>query len=66
MEEDTTLVIINEPYRLVPSGVDKNRYVEWNDDQILIDQEVGARLKFIDSFDYYNRSDKCMSLWKKK
>ena len=66
MKEDTTLVIINEPGRLVPSGLDKDRYVVWSDDKISIDQEVGARLKFIDSFDYYNRSDKCMSLWKKK
>ena len=66
MKEDTTLVIINEPGRLVPSGLDKDRYVVWSDDKISIDQEVGARLKFIDSFDYYNRSDKCLSLWKKK
>ena len=66
MTNDATLVLVNEPYRLVPTGMDKDRFVEWKDDTIDIAQEVSMEFDLIDSYDYYNRTDKCLSLWKKK
>lgn len=66
MKDDATFVLVNEPYRLVPVGVDKNRYVEWNDDKVDIDAEISLRMNLVDRFNYYRRSDKCLSLWKKK
>ena len=66
MKDDATLVLVNEPYRLVPTGMDEKRFVEWKDDQIDIDHEVSIELDLIGKYDYYNRTDKCLSLWKKK
>ena len=66
MTNDATLVLVNEPYRLVPTGMDKDRFVEWKDDTIDIAQEVSIEFNLIGSYDYYNRADKCLSLWKKK
>ncbi len=65
MKDDATLVLVNEPYRLVPMGMDKDRFVEWKDDKVDIDQEVSNEFFLVDRFDYYNRTDKCLSLWKK-
>ena len=64
MKDDATLVLVNEPYRLVPMGMDKDRFVEWKDDKVDIDQEVSNEFFLVDRFDYYNRTDKCLSLWK--
>ena len=64
MKDEATLVLVNEPYRLVPMGMDKDRFVEWKDDKVDIDQEVSNELFLVDRFDYYNRTDKCLSLWK--
>ena len=64
MKDDATLVLVNEPYRLVPMGMDKDRFVEWKDDKVDIDQEVSNEFFLVDKFDYYNRTDKCLSLWK--
>jgi 2-polyprenyl-3-methyl-5-hydroxy-6-metoxy-1,4-benzoquinol methylase len=66
MKDDATLVLVNEPYRLVPVGMDKDRYVEWNDDKVDIDAEINLRMNLVDRFNYYRRPDKCLSLWKKK
>ena len=64
MKDDATLVLVNEPYRLVPMGMDKDRFVEWKDDKVDIDQEISNKFFLVDRFDYYNRTDKCLSLWK--
>ena len=64
MKDDATLVLVIEPYRLVPMGMDKDRFVEWKDDKVDIDQEVSNEFFLVDRFDYYNRTDKCLSLWK--
>jgi hypothetical protein len=66
MKDDATLVLVNEPYRLVPIGMDEKRFVEWKDDKVNIDHEVGVEFDLIGNYDYYNRTDKCLSLWKKK
>ena len=66
MKGDATLVLVNEPYRLVPTGMDENRFVIWGDDKIDIDQKASEQFNLIGRFDYYNRTDKCLSLWKKK
>ena len=66
MKGDATLVLVNEPYRLVPTGMDENRFVIWEDDKIDIDQKASEQFNLIGRFDYYNRTDKCLSLWKKK
>jgi SAM-dependent methyltransferase len=66
MKDDATLVLVNEPYRLVPVGMDEERFVKWEDDKIDIVQEVSVEFDLIGSYDYYNRTDKCLSLWKKK
>ena len=66
MKGDATLVLVNEPYRLVPTGMDENRFVIWEDDKIDIDQKASEQFNLISRFDYYTRTDKCLSLWKKK
>ena len=66
MKDSATFALVNEPYRLVPVGMDKDRYVEWNDDRVDIEAEVSLRMNLVDKFNYYRRPDKCLSLWKKK
>ena len=66
MKDNATLVLVNESYRLVPVGMDKDRYVEWSDDKVDIDAEISQRMNLVDRFNYYRRPDKCLSLWKKK
>lgn len=45
-------VLVNEPYRLVPIDVDRNRFVIWNDDKFDVFGEVSSRLKKISSVQY--------------
>jgi ubiquinone/menaquinone biosynthesis C-methylase UbiE len=45
-------VLVNESYRLVPSDIDRNRFVIWNDDKFDVFGEVSSRLKKISSVQY--------------
>ena len=46
------LVLVNENKRFVPSDVDKNSYVVWNDDGFDIFGELDSRLSRINSVKY--------------
>jgi ubiquinone/menaquinone biosynthesis C-methylase UbiE len=46
------LVLVNEPVRFVPSDVDMNRYVVWQDDGFDIFGEINSRLKRVNSVQY--------------
>lgn len=46
------LVLVNENKRFVPSDVDRNRYVVWNDDGFDVFGELSSRLNRINSVKY--------------
>jgi 2-polyprenyl-3-methyl-5-hydroxy-6-metoxy-1,4-benzoquinol methylase len=46
------LILVNENKRYVPSDVDSNRYVVWNDDGFDVFGELDSRLKRINSVKY--------------
>jgi 2-polyprenyl-3-methyl-5-hydroxy-6-metoxy-1,4-benzoquinol methylase len=46
------LILVNENKRYVPSDVDSNRYVVWNDDGFDVFGELDSRLKQINSIKY--------------
>jgi ubiquinone/menaquinone biosynthesis C-methylase UbiE len=46
------LVLVNEPVRFVPSDVDINRYVVWQDDGFDVFGEISSRLKKVNSVQY--------------
>jgi len=48
------LVLVNEDIRYVPSDVDSNRMIIWNDDGFDIFGELGARLTKVNSVQYLN------------
>ena len=47
-----TFILLNEKSRLVPSGVDKDRYVIWNDDNFDVHEEVSKQLNMESSHPY--------------
>ena len=59
------LVLLNEAKRFVPIGVDKNMYVIWNDDGIVINEVMSKYFTNTGFYHYCNRSDKPLSVWKK-
>jgi ubiquinone/menaquinone biosynthesis C-methylase UbiE len=50
------LVLVNEPVRFVPSDVDINRYVVWQDDGFDVFGEIDSRLKRVNSVQYMKTS----------
>lgn len=65
MKYGAYFVLVNEPHRYVPTGVDGNGFVKWTDDGIDILGEVEKNFNFIGEYDYYTRKDKCLSVWQK-
>lgn len=51
------IILVNENIRFVPSGIDKNRFVIWNDDGINIREELGKRFKEVSSIPYRPREN---------
>jgi 2-polyprenyl-3-methyl-5-hydroxy-6-metoxy-1,4-benzoquinol methylase len=64
LEEQGTLVLVNEPERLLPVDI-KNGYAVWFDDKINIPELISEKFKHIGYYDYYKRDIKCLSLWEK-
>ena len=50
------LVLVNENKRYVPSDVDSNRYIVWQDDGFDVFGEIDSRLKRVDSVQYMKTS----------
>ena len=48
------LVLVNEKKRLVPSDVDRNNYVIWNDDGFDVEAAIREKFKEIESRPYIN------------
>jgi len=46
------LILVNENKRYVPSDVDSNRYIVWNDDGFDIFGEINSRFKRVNSVQY--------------
>lgn len=65
LDDNGTIVLINENTRYVPAGLDNNGYVIWHDDKIDILQEMTKRFKLVGQYNYYDRDDKPMSVWRK-
>jgi 2-polyprenyl-3-methyl-5-hydroxy-6-metoxy-1,4-benzoquinol methylase len=64
LKPDGQLVVVNEPIRFVPIGSDRFNQVQWVDDGLDIRKLLSTQFELIDEFNYYNRKDKCMTLWK--
>ena len=47
-------ILVNENIRFVPSDVDKNNYIIWNDDKFNVFDEVEKKFKKVDSIKYLN------------
>ena len=61
-----TLVLVNEPRRFVPSGVDREGYVVWNDDRIDIEQILGEYFVCKSRHAYCTRPEPILSVWSRK
>lgn len=64
MKPGATLLLFNEFHRLLPTGVDENRYIKWEDDGISIQGLVAAIFKFQGYYDYMGRGN-FLSIWTK-
>ena len=64
--EGGTFVLVNEGHRYVPSDIDKNNHVIWDDDGINIIDELSKSFKMVGQYDYYGRNDKPLTIWKKQ
>lgn len=58
-------ILLNEDNRLVPSDVDKNNYIIWNNDNFNVFDEVEKHLTKVKSFPYIN-SEKHIIIYKKE
>lgn len=61
-----TLVLVNEPRRFVPSGVDRDGYVVWNDDRLNIEQILGEYFVCGSRHAYCSRPEPILSVWSRK
>lgn len=52
LKEDGIFVLLNENVRLVPSGIDRQNYVIWNDDKFDVHAETEKHFKLIKSVPY--------------
>lgn len=59
------IILLDEPRRFVPTGVDKNRFVIWNDDGVIINDVMEKFFKNVGFYTYRNRTDMPLSVWKK-
>lgn len=57
------LVLVNEHKRFVPSAVDAQGYVVWQDDSVDIRAMLSEYFVHQGDHDYYGRSDKPLSVW---
>ena len=64
MKPNGIFVLVNEPNRFVPTGVNEDNYVIWNDDKVDIIELMKTKFKFIDKYNYYN-SLPILTLWTK-
>ena len=66
LKENGLFVVVNEPVRYVPSNIDQNGYIIWNDDGISIWHEIEKEFELIGEYKYYTRPDKCLTVWQNK
>ncbi len=66
LHQDGLLLVVNEPRRFVPSGVDAQGYVIWTDDGVSVDSLLSQRFVLEGRYPYYRRDDFLLSLWRKK
>lgn len=64
MKPNSVFVLVNEPNRFVPTGVNENNYVIWNDDKVDVISLMESKFKFINKYIYYN-SLPILTLWTK-
>ena len=64
IKEGGYLIILNETKRYVPSGVDKNNFVIWNDDEFDILTEIEKHFGWETSINYME-TDKKIDIYKK-
>jgi SAM-dependent methyltransferase len=60
------LALLNEPHRFVPSGVDKNNYVIWEDDNFNIESALFENFRIVESRPYMNHPVVRLQLFQKK
>ena len=61
-----TLVLVNEPRRFVPSGIDREGYVVWNDDRLDIEHILGEYFVCKSRHVYCTRPEPILSVWSRK
>jgi SAM-dependent methyltransferase len=61
-----TLVLVNEHKRFVPSDVDAQGFVVWNDDGVDIRALLSEYFTHEGDYPYYRREDSPLSLWTRK
>jgi SAM-dependent methyltransferase len=64
--ENGYLALLNEPIRFVPSGVDKDNYVIWEDDKFNIEAALFEKFRLIESRSYMNHPTIKLQLFQKK
>jgi 2-polyprenyl-3-methyl-5-hydroxy-6-metoxy-1,4-benzoquinol methylase len=64
VKPDGYFILLNENKRYVPSGVDENNFVIWNDDNFNIFKEIEMKFKYIKEIPYMN-TDKHIIIYQK-
>jgi SAM-dependent methyltransferase len=59
------LALLDDGKRFVPSGVDAQGYVIWQDDGITVERLIAEKFALIIRLPYPNRRDLPLSIWKK-
>ncbi len=59
------LVLLDDGKRFVPSGVDAQGFVVWQDDGIVVEKLIEEKFLLVSRFPYPNRHDLPLSIWKK-
>ena len=54
LKDNGYLILVNEDKRYVPSDVDKNRFIIWNDDGFDIFDELNKKFTLVNSIPYMN------------
>lgn len=65
LKKNGILILVNEPTRYVPIGVDQNGFVVWKDDHINIQSLLSTHFDCIGTYDYPNTTTKPLSIWQK-
>lgn len=65
LKPNGVFILVNEEKRFIPIDICEGNVV-WHDDEIDIKQATSTNFNFVGEYEYYNRPDKCLTVWSKQ